>query len=302
LIRAFLFLFLFLAALDSARAANPLLELADEISKAESLVPGLKSGVRSVIRFARPENPRPTKIAIVYLHGFSASPREVSPLPETLAGQLGANLYMPRYRGHGIEGHEGLRGVSAQEWARETEEALARGRRLGEQVVAIATSTGAALLLPAALKEPQALRALVLISPNFALADSRAEWLRYPGGAWLARWIIGSYRSFRPKNIDHAFYWTPRYPSSILPEVVRAAHAAREAPLEELTVPTLVAYSPRDPIIDLAELKKQAARIPHHRFFEADRTEHPHVIAGQILSPRGTKPLLRAIREFLTVH
>ena len=44
---------------------------------------------------------RQTELALVYLHGFSASRQETAPLSEDLARQLGANLFVTRLSGHG---------------------------------------------------------------------------------------------------------------------------------------------------------------------------------------------------------
>ena len=47
---------------------------------------------------------RRTPLAIIYLHGYSATRKEVEPLCDRLAAQLGANLYYTRLAGHGREG------------------------------------------------------------------------------------------------------------------------------------------------------------------------------------------------------
>ena len=42
-----------------------------------------------------------TPVAIVYIHGFSASSEELRPVPDLVAKALGANLYFTRLTGHG---------------------------------------------------------------------------------------------------------------------------------------------------------------------------------------------------------
>ena len=49
-----------------------------------------------------------TAYAIVYLHGFSASQEEGNPVHRNLAKQLGANLYLSRLSGHGIDTSDAL--------------------------------------------------------------------------------------------------------------------------------------------------------------------------------------------------
>lgn len=55
----------------------------------------LEPGAESAIEWAVGEA-KPTELCVVYLHGWGASPPELSPVPEQLAAALGANLL--RYR------------------------------------------------------------------------------------------------------------------------------------------------------------------------------------------------------------
>ena len=43
-----------------------------------------------------------TKLCVVYIHGWSASPRELAPFPSRLANNLKANLYYHRLPKHGL--------------------------------------------------------------------------------------------------------------------------------------------------------------------------------------------------------
>ena len=45
-----------------------------------------------------------TSIAIVVMHGFSASSEEIRPVPDLVANELGANIYFMRFKGHGRDG------------------------------------------------------------------------------------------------------------------------------------------------------------------------------------------------------
>lgn len=55
----------------------------------------LEPGAESCVTWAV-EAAKPTELCVVYLHGWGASPPELSPVPEQLAAALGANLL--RYR------------------------------------------------------------------------------------------------------------------------------------------------------------------------------------------------------------
>ena len=97
-------------------------------------------------------NKRDTKtdIAIVYIHGFSASAMELQPLPNRVATALGANLFFTRLTGHG-RGSIAMQTASVASWMKDMAEALAIGRRLGHRTIIIATSTGGTLAAAAAL-------------------------------------------------------------------------------------------------------------------------------------------------------
>ena len=55
----------------------------------------LEPGAESAVTWAVDEA-KPSELCVVYLHGWGASPPELSPVPEQLAAALGANLL--RYR------------------------------------------------------------------------------------------------------------------------------------------------------------------------------------------------------------
>ena len=50
--------------------------------------------------------PTKTKYSVIYLHGFTASGIEGEPVHRNIAEALGANLYIPRLFGHGLEEEE----------------------------------------------------------------------------------------------------------------------------------------------------------------------------------------------------
>ena len=116
--------------------------------------------------------PTQTDIAILYLHGFTATHREIAPLPQQLAKSLGANLYLPRLTGHG-RGYQGMKSASAQQWLQDAWDAYRLAEKLGKRVIIIATSTGAPLSVWLAEQRQvqDTLEKMILISANFGLSD-----------------------------------------------------------------------------------------------------------------------------------
>src|SRR5262249_3665863 len=144
------------------------------LREGEARHPDVKPDQAKTIQWNDPETHRRTALAIVYLHGFSASRRDISPVIETLAGGLHANAFLTRLAAHGLVSPVEFATVRAQDWFDDAREALAIGKRLGEHVILIGTSTGALLATMAALEDnSSAIAALVLLSPNFGIRDRR---------------------------------------------------------------------------------------------------------------------------------
>ncbi|MEJ2540542.1 MAG: alpha/beta fold hydrolase, partial [Gemmatimonadota bacterium] len=140
--------------------------LEDWVRRREAAFDDIVPGAEKRVVWANPEDPGPTPLVVVYLHGFSATRQEVSPLPERLADSLGANLFLTRLTGHG-RGPEPMGEATLGSWLGDVAEALAVARELGDQVVLVGTSTGATLALWAAarLGLRERIAALLLISP-----------------------------------------------------------------------------------------------------------------------------------------
>ena len=136
------------------------------LDESESRFPNIREGLKKEILWIDPEKKQQTELSIVYLHGFSASRAEISPVPEHVAMELGANLFFTRLSGHGSTGSD-LGDSNADDWLKDAVEALKIGQQIGKKVVLMGTSTGGTLALWLAFKFQDApLRALILTSPN----------------------------------------------------------------------------------------------------------------------------------------
>src|SRR6478735_12011384 len=83
-----------------------------------------------------------TEYAIVYLHGFSASQEEGRPIHTNIAKEFGCNLYLSRLAGHGIDTTQPMIHLTADELWESAKQALQIGKRLGNERMIMATSTG----------------------------------------------------------------------------------------------------------------------------------------------------------------
>ncbi|MEY8838110.1 alpha/beta hydrolase, partial [Cribrihabitans sp. XS_ASV171] len=175
----------------------------------ESLHDDITPGVEKRVVWRDGFYERRTPVSVLYVHGFSATSEEIRPLPDLVAGALGANLVYTRLRGHG-RGGAALGEVTASDWVADMAEGLAAARAVGERVVVIATSTGGTLATAAALDPEmrEGIAALVMLSPNYAINDPNAWLLTLPGARLLLPFALGEERRFEPANAAQARYWT----------------------------------------------------------------------------------------------
>ncbi|MCB0635921.1 MAG: alpha/beta hydrolase, partial [Lewinella sp.] len=157
----------------------PIDEVASVVLPREAALPDLKPG--NAAYFVWADSTAPTDYALVYLHGFSASPREGGPLHERFADHYGYNLYLPRLPGHGLAGPDAFAGPEAKDWVDAAKEAVAIGKSIGRRVILMATSTGATLALYLAAADPD-IAALILMAPNIDLYSSSSRLLNGPWG------------------------------------------------------------------------------------------------------------------------
>lgn len=245
-----------------------------------------------------------TPLSVIYIHGFSASAGEVRPLPDRIAAALGANLFYTRLTGHGRDG-TAMAEASVNDWIDDATEAIAIGRRIGQRVVVMGTSTGATLATWA-LTEPHlvdGIAAAVFLSPNYGLQAAGSQILTMPWGRRIARAILGPERGFEPRNALHARFWTTRYPTRALMPMAALVDLATESNVEGITVPTIFVYSDSDGVVSPAATDKIVQRwgAPTRRIeVEASGDPLNHVIAGDALSPQTTDELAGAIIDALS--
>ncbi|MEM1363259.1 MAG: alpha/beta fold hydrolase [Pseudomonadota bacterium] len=270
------------------------------LATAEAGTPALKDGVEKRVIWAGDPGTK-TDLAFVYIHGFSATSEEIRPVPDNVASYFNANLYYARLTGHGRDG-PAMAEAEANNWIDDLAEAIAIGQRIGEKVILIGTSAGAALEVIAATSPDlaDALTGVVLVSPAIELR-SRYSWLlNWPGAHWFVPLLLGETRSFAPTNDDHAKYWTTQYPTRAIIPLAQIMQAARQADVSATSVPALFFISDEDQVIDPTASRNLAARwgAPHQIvpvvLGEDDDSSH-HVIAGDIRSPDQTQAVTRRI-------
>ena len=273
------------------------------LASAEAEVPGIRPGDHKEVVWADSVGAR-TPVALVYLHGFSADRHELDPVPRMLADSLGANLFYTRFTGHGRDG-PAMGEASAQDWFQDVAEAMAVGRRLGDRVILLGTSTGGTLAMWAA-GQPEFkddIAALLLVSPNFHPKDRTSRLLLWPWGRQLARAMVGPERCFDAHNEAQERHWTTCYPTETLLPLMGLVERVRTMDLSEVTAPSLVLYSPDDQVVDPGATVAQSGRtnsLPKRlQPFDGSTDPSQHLLAGDIMSPQSNEALVQTLLAFL---
>jgi len=281
----------------------------DDLQELQSLLDGqerryadLVKNTEKTIIFADPDKPAKTPIALNYFHGFSASRQEAAPVPDRIAADLGMNLFYTRLAGHGRSG-AALGRVKMRDWMDDATEAWEIGHKLGEKQVLMACSTGACLALQLAARYPDHVAALILISPNYGLRDAGANLLAMPGGALLARVLVGKEKRRPPGSREREKYWTGVYPSKALIPMIRLLRFTAKLDLTNIKVPLLTIHSPDDQVLDVARVRllhRTLGSEPKRRMqLHSDHDPTDHILIGDILAPSNTDKLVKEISKFL---
>ena len=273
------------------------------LESSEATIPGIQPNQHKEIVWTDPVTRAKTPIAIVYIHGFSASPQEMRPLPDMIAADLKANLFLTRLFGHGTTTRP-MADVSVNAWVNDFAEAIAIGERLGDRVVVMGTSTGGALATWAAVQPAfkDRIDAVVLCSPNYGVKAFGSSLLTMPFARELAHLVMGETRSFEPGNDLQRAYWTTTYPVDAILPMAEIVKLAVDAPVEQATMPALFLLSPEDQVVEPANTRRMAARWGgSHELIEVQGVEDPskHVLAGKAMSPSTTEPLARTVTAWL---
>lgn len=234
-------------------------------------------------------------VAILYIHGFTASRAEGEAVLEPLAEQLSAHVYYLRLPGHGASG-EALSAARYEQYLEEVEEAFHRVRPLGERLVLAGSSTGGLLCLWLAARHPEEVDALVLANPLLALADPTTLLLSRRLGMPLAERAIGEERdaSWKSdpegrKQPGYEEHWVTRYKlrALLLVDDLRRT-LATDATLRAVRAPVLLLYydageGRRDTVADVSAM---------HRAFALMNGASPHPLSREVAIADGNHILL----------
>jgi pimeloyl-ACP methyl ester carboxylesterase len=273
------------------------------LQREEARFPDIRDGLQKRVVWAYPRSKAKTPVSVVYLHGFSASSMEISPVLDMVSASLGANLYYARLSGHGRSG-EAMADATVNAWLNDAAEAVAIGQRIGEKVIVVGTSTGATLATVFVTEEkaPTDLAGIVQISPNYGPRAAGSSLLAGPWAKQILQLVEGDERGFEPHTELHRKYWTYHYPSVALLPMAALVKQAESEDVGKIEIPSLFIFSDQDQVVDPQRTRAIVSRWGGEtEIVTVTGSGDPdnHVNAGDALSPQTTDWMAQTITDWI---
>lgn len=183
--------------------------LQNQIDNTEKNTDFIKPDNQSRIIFAD-SIPQKTEYCLLYIHGFSASPKEGYPVNEAFAKRYHMNAYLPRLFGHGLETPNNLINMTPDNLIISAKEALKIARQLGDKVILMSTSTGGTLSIVLAAGNPN-IAALIMYAPNIEMAEDMTKILTIPWGLQIGKMVSGEMIEYPDDTPMEKKYWQSTY-------------------------------------------------------------------------------------------
>src|SRR5882762_7779038 len=247
-----------------------------------------------------------TPYSVIYLHGFSASQGEGDPIHVKFAKEFGCNLFLARLADHGIDTTEQLLYFTPDRWWASSKEALAIGRALGEKVIVMSTSTGGTMALILAAEYPQDVFALISMSPNIAINDSKAWIANNPWGLQIARLVFGGKSRVFPKDSLVHLYWNDSYRLESVAQLQELLESKMNPEtFEKVKCPSLTLYyyknekeqDPQVKVNAMLEMNKQLSTPSDLKEMIAIPNAGAHVLGSPLIS-KGVPSVEAEVEKF----
>lgn len=257
----------------------------------------LKPDTEAQIVWSSESKNEKTKYSIVYLHGFRASHPEGEPVHRKIAGNFGYNLFLSRMDEHGIEAEYPLLDLTEKKLLRSARFAFEVGRRIGNQVILMGTSTGGSLALWLASQDTlkHYISSLILYSPLIRFYGINQKLLTntitrilmrfFPGKKYLIKTKDTTYAEDRIWNKSYALQGALALGSFI-------DNYMQEKLFSKIECPVFAGYyfknkKEQDQVVSVSAIKEMAARLGTRTKF-VNCVNFPaaknHVICSELLS------------------
>jgi len=242
-----------------------LVQLTDSIDKAESNNVSVKLNNQARIIWTD-SLPTKTNWSIVYLHGFSASQEEGSPIHTQVAEAFGMNLFLARLSDHGLESDSALVNLTPDRLWESAKKALMIGRVIGTKVILMSTSTGGTLALKLAEQYPKKVDALINYSPNIEINNSFASFMNNNWGGTILKLISkdGYIITAGANDSTISQYWNTKYRVEALPQLQELVETTmNEDVFKKISCPSLTLAYYKDEEHQDRTVKVSAMRWMH---------------------------------------
>ena len=274
------------------------------IESRENEIQNIRLDVEKKIIWANKNNQK-TKTSLVFIHGFSATRFELSPVIEMLGKELQANIFFTRLKGHGQDGRA-LGEATFDDWMIDIQEAIEIGKAIGNKLVLIGCSTGCTLI-HTILEHSIDIKAVIYVSPNFGPKSFKGQLLRVPGAKLFMPLVFGKEHFFIPKNVEHERCWTTRYPIKALFAIKDSVVAAYKINHNKIKVPMLFWFSDDDQVVSAKATRKIISKMGnnvtvYNPILTNEDDSSKHGILGDILSASQTKDGVNKILSWLSKY
>ena len=268
------------------------LALVDGFIKESNSIHNIKPDNESVLIWADSSASK-TEYALVYLHGFSASPGEGNPVNKDIAKEYGMNIYIPRLAHHGLNSNEPLLEFSGADFMNSAYEAIKLAELLGEKVIVMSCSTGGTASLYSIAYSDVNVHSQIMYSPNISLFDPKAPLLTMPWGLQIARLVKGSEYNIWEVPNDAENYWYGKYRLEAAVELQNMLESSMTpATFSKISVPTFVSYyykddNSQDNVVSVEAIKDMISQlsVPKESLIEhAFTTVDAHALQSEYFS------------------
>ena len=216
-------------------------ELEEVVINQESEIEDIKKDNNASINWGQKPYEK-TDLSFVYLHGFGASKMEAQPVIRHLADQFKANVYYARLKGHGRTSVKGFKDLTKENYLKSADKAYQIGKRLGNEVILISTSTGGTLSLSLA-KKYKDIAGLILYSPFVGLKNPMMAQITTEKGKARFEEMIGGKVRHMDRPDDEAKYWSTDYHINAYVALIDLVQTEmNKETFQEIKVPVFLGY------------------------------------------------------------
>ncbi len=213
---------------------------------------------------------------IILIHGLLASPAELRTYGEYLVAQ-GYTILGVRLKGHGTSPHD-LRQQTYEDWFDSVSRGLKLIKNYSNKIVLIGFSTGGALALKMAAQNKKQIVAVVAVSVPITYAKKSFLFVPLLHGAnQLVNWLTSmeGMKTFVENNQENKEINYKNVPVKCLYELRRLTNNVEEL-LSEITIPTLIIYADKDPVVnpDSAQTIFDKLKTYHKKLVGIDSNYH----------------------------